>query len=93
MTESASEKTDWEKLLSGEGVLCVCDDGERAKKLSEAGISVMAYLHEGSREQDFSKSNIQERKNIQEELDESYFERIYRRIKGIPWEILTTERC
>lgn len=91
LTESASEKTDWEKLLSGEGVLCVCDDGERAKKLSEAGIPVMAYLHEGSREQDFS--GIKYAAEHPEELDESYFERIYRRIKGIPWEILTTERC
>lgn len=91
LTESAPEKTDWEKTLSGEGVLCVCDDGERAKKLSEAGIPVMAYLHEGSREQDFS--GIKYAAEHPEELDESYFEKIYRRIKGIPWEILTTERC
>lgn len=85
------EKPHWKKSVSGEGVLCVCDDGERARALAAEGIPVLAYLHEENRQQDFS--GIKYAAEHLEELDETYFERIYRRLKGIPWEILTTDRC
>ncbi len=58
--------------------------------LSQDGF-VMLFLHEGNRDVDFS--HIRYATEDLEDLDAHYFERIYCRLAGLPWEILETERC
>lgn len=69
----------------------ITDDLETAGRLKGAGRPVLIYLHPGNSEQDFSDFlyAVEE----PEGLDEEYLERVYRRLKGLPWKILETERC
>ena len=76
---------------SGQGKLWIVDNGKRAQELLEQGCPVLVWLHEDNRDQDFSGVRYA-CENISE-LDFDYLEKVYRRYVGIPWEILTTERC
>ena len=76
---------------SGQGKLWIVDNGTRAQELLEQGCPVLAWLHEDNRDQDFSGVRYA-CENIGE-LDFDYLEKVYRRYAGIPWDILTTERC
>ncbi len=71
--------------------LYVTDDKDTAEKLREDGEAVLIYLHSGNRDQDFSSYLFAV--EDPEELEPEYVERVYRRLKGIPWNILETERC
>lgn len=75
----------------GDGVLWITDQGQRARELLRQGCPVLAWLHEDNRDQDFSGVRYA-CENISE-LDFDYLEKVYRRYAGIPWDILTTERC
>lgn len=76
---------------SGQGKLWIVDNGIRAQELLEQGCPVLVWLHEDNGDQDFSGVRYA-CENISE-LDFDYLEKVYRRYVGIPWEILTTERC
>lgn len=77
---------------SGEcGELWITDSGSCARRLLAEGKPVLAWLHEDNRDQDFSGVRYA-CENISE-LELDYLEKVYRRYRGIPWEILTTERC
>lgn len=76
---------------NGQGRLWITDNGKRAQELLELGCPVLAWLHEDNRDQDFSGVRYA-CENISE-LDFDYLEKVYRRYVGIPWDILTTERC
>lgn len=67
------------------------DDAEEAARLRDRGEAVLIYFHEDNRAQDFSGFvyGVEEPEN----LEADYVERVYRRLKGMPWEILETERC
>lgn len=71
--------------------LFVVDHAAAAEELKKKGFCVLVFLHEENREQDFSGF----RYGLEgfEETDGEYFERVYKRGKGEPWEILTTPRC
>ncbi len=73
------------------GVLWVSDDAETARRLRDGGEAVLAYLHEGNRDQDFSDFfyGVED----PESLEEDYIEKVYRRLKKLPWNILETKRC
>lgn len=73
------------------GTLYVTDDAGEAKALRDAGEAVLAYFHEGNKEEDFSGFTF----GVEdpEHLEADYVERVYRRLKGLPWNILETERC
>lgn len=71
--------------------LYLTDDLALARKLKENGEAVAIYLHEGNREQDFSAFSYAVEEP--EELEAEYAERVYRRLKGLPWNILETDRC
>lgn len=58
--------------------------------LSENGC-VSAFLHEGNRNEDFS--GVSYAAESLADLSARYFERIYKRLTGKPWEILQTKRC
>lgn len=76
---------------SEEGLLFVTDDAEIARKLAENNRFVVAFLHEGNKEKNFSV--VRYAMEHPEELETSYFERVYRRLKGLPCEVLETKRC
>lgn len=74
-----------------EAVLFVTDDRAEAERLRREGEAVLVYLHPGNRGQDFSKFLFAV--EDPEELEPEYIERVYRRLKGMPWNILDTGRC
>lgn len=73
------------------GVLYVTDDAQTARGLKKRGRAVLVYLHPGNEDQDFSEFLFAV--EDPEDLEAEYVERVYRRLKGMPWNILETERC
>ena len=65
------------------------DDRETAQSLLNQGEAVVVYLHPGNREEDFSAFLFAV--EDPEDLEAEYVERVYRRLKGMPWNILETE--
>lgn len=78
-------------LEGGEALLYVTDDRQTARRLQTQGEAVLVYLHPGNREEDFSAFLFAV--EDPEELEPEYVERVYRRLKGLPWNILETKRC
>ena len=74
-----------------QGILHLTDDERKARELKETGEAVLVCLHPGNREQDFSGFLFAV--EDPEELEPEYIERVYRRLKGLPWNILWTKRC
>ncbi|MCI9572093.1 MAG: GNAT family N-acetyltransferase [Lachnospiraceae bacterium] len=73
------------------GVLYVTDDAQTARGLKKRGKAVLVYLHPGNEDQDFSEFLFAV--EDPEDLEAEYVERVYRRLKGLPWNILGTARC
>ncbi len=71
--------------------LYITDDAPTARCLKEQGEAVLVHLHSGNREQDFSGFLFAVEKP--EDLDMDYMEKVYRRLQGLPWHILETDRC
>ncbi len=73
------------------GPLWITDCGDWARELAAAGGAVLAYCFAGNQGEDFSgvKYLCQE----PESLEIEYLEQVYRRLTGVPWDILDTERC
>lgn len=74
-----------------ETALYVADDIEEARRLKDDGQAVLIYLHDGNSEQDFSEFLYAV--EDPEELEPEYVNKVYRRLKGMPWDILETDRC
>jgi len=74
-----------------EAVLYVTDEAATAEMLKQQGEAVLIYLHPGNEEQNFSSFlfAVEDPENLEPE----YVERVYRRLKGLPWNILRTARC
>lgn len=73
-----------------EGVLWVTDCVLWAHSLQQRGEAVLIYLHKSNGKNDYSAFSYA--MMHPEELEAEYFELIYRRMKGLPWDILETER-
>ena len=71
--------------------LYITDHEAVLRDLLQRGLPAVAYLHEGNREQDLSAAKYAFEEPGQ--LEAGYFERVYRRYAGQPWDILETERC
>ncbi|MCM1191706.1 MAG: GNAT family N-acetyltransferase [Butyrivibrio sp.] len=73
------------------GTLYVTDSPKEAERLRDAGEAVLIWFHDGNKDCDFSGYTF----GVEdpEQLEEDYIERVYRRLKGLPWKILETERC
>lgn len=73
------------------GILYVTDSRRKAEELRNSGEAVAIYFHEGNKDEDFSgfTYGVEE----PEQLEKEYVERVYRRLRGLPWNILETERC
>lgn len=74
-----------------QGDLYVTDDAETAARLRDDGKAVLIYFHPGNRDSDFSgfPFGVED----PESLEPAYVEKVFRRLKGMPWNILETERC
>lgn len=73
------------------GILYVTDSPAEAERLQAGDEAVLIYFHDGNRESDFKgfAYGVED----PEQLEDEYVEKVYRRLKGLPWNILETERC
>ncbi len=76
---------------SWEQPLYVTDQAKVYTAMRDQGCYVLPCLHENNREESFPGA-LYAVENL-EEMDEESFDLAYRRFAGLPWEILTTERC
>jgi len=81
-----------------EGTLYLTDDprvyaamAAAARRVTVENAPVLIYLHPGNREEDFGDARYA--LEDPEETEPEYLERVYRRCRNLPWEILVTERC
>ena len=77
------------EMRADEGTLVISDDGEVCERMNEKAIPVIALL-QGGRNHFWKIPYAIENIDV---LDINYLEQIYRRYRGIPWDILETERC
>lgn len=73
------------------GTLYITDSEAAYHALRQQGKYVLPYRHEGNHNSDFAGALY-----VIEQIEEIGYETIdmaYRRMAGLPWEILTTERC
>lgn len=86
---------DWREvpvIIDGEErKLYVADNLQTARELKSRGEAVVIYLHEGNKEQDFGEFSYAVEET--DALDAEYAERVYRRLRGLPWTIMETDRC
>lgn len=80
-----------EKERKMEACLWITDSAPLAARWVGEQKAVLALRHEKNREQDFS--GLAYAMEEPAELEAVYLDRIYRRYRGLPWDILTTERC
>lgn len=75
----------------GKDILYVTDEREAYASLREEGRYVLPYLHEGVKSEEFPGAAwfVEDL----EEADRASLELIYRRLAGLPWDILETARC
>lgn len=76
---------------SWEQPLYVTDQAKVYTAMRDQGCYVLPCLHENNREESFPGA-LYAVENL-EEMDEESFDLAYRRLAGLPWEILTTDRC
>lgn len=74
-----------------DGILYLTDDVNQLRIWQKCGLEGAVLLHEGNRLEDFQ--GIMYALERVEELDRGELERIYRRLHGLPWRILETDRC
>lgn len=74
-----------------ERIFVVTDCEEWARKLRAAGVPVAVYLHAGNEDQNLS--DFLYAVEDPEDIAMDYMEKACRRLLGLPWEILETERC
>lgn len=75
----------------GKDILYVTDEKEAYVSLKKEGCYVLPCLHEGVKSGDFPDA-VWFVENL-DEVDRTSLERIYRRLAGLPWDILETKRC
>ena len=74
-----------------EHTFVVTDCENWARKLRAAGVPVAVYLHPGNEDQNLS--DFLYAVEDPEDIDMDYMEKVCRRLLGLPWKILETERC
>lgn len=77
--------SDWKESLY------LTDIPKFAALLTCGDYPVLAYVHEGNRDESFK--NVRYVIEGFEDVEGEYFERIWQRLTGKPWHILDTERC
>ena len=71
--------------------LFVTDSARILELLQDKGLCAAALRHAGSRDEDFRKAAYL----LEDpwEIDADSYQKIYERLKGLPWTILATDRC
>lgn len=75
------------------GILYVSDSGTLCRELSGVGCCVLPYWHDYNREEIFDSGRYFYIAERLEEMDYESLDMAYRRLAGLPWEILRTKRC
>ena len=75
----------------GQGTLYIVDTKRNLDFVKSMGLPVLAWLHEGNRDQDLSAASYAV--EDPHALNMDFYEKVYRREMHIPWEILETDRC
>lgn len=78
-----------EDACRGQDVLYITDCSKKAEGLRNQNLAVLGYSHDSGEQ----FPNIEYIMECPGELDVMYLERVFRRYKKIPWDILETERC
>lgn len=84
-------KVDWVGHVAGAEILWLTDCPDIAGQLTAGQQPVMVWLHEGNRQHSFP--DVRYAVEEPQELEADFFDKIYRRFTGIPWEIAETKRC
>lgn len=74
-----------------ESTLFVTDKGAILQELKRTGRYIIALLDEENKQEDFSGTSYAV--TDMEELTMDSFDKAYRRMAGLPWTVLETERC
>ena len=74
-----------------ENALYITDHAVTLQDIVEKNLPVAVYLHEDNKEEPLAAARYAF--EDPRSLDAVYAERVYRRCKDIPWDILETERC
>ena len=82
-------------VMDQQGTLWITDSASEARQLHNDNKAVLILLTEENKNEDFSDFPyaVEDLGSMDEETKEIYFERVYRRLKGLPWNILETGRC
>lgn len=90
--DGTCRETDMEDgAKDSDAALWITDSARQGRRLLAEGKAVLIRLHEGNRDQDFSPFRYACDNLTEPDMD--YLESIYRRFRGIPWDILETEHC
>lgn len=90
VTVSGLQISDSNKSCGKEEIMYITDCGSVYSNLRKEGCYVLPFFHENNRDESFPGSLYAVEKL--EELDFASLDRIYRRLAGLPWDILETER-
>ncbi len=71
--------------------LWIIDSSWMAERMSKQQIPFVVFLHDTNKTEDFSMARFG--MENPEEIDAEYYDNVYRRFAGIPWDILETSRC
>ena len=87
---------DWKGTMLKEiatdyGILFLTDEIELLREMEKRGEKVALVVTDANRDMDFSGISYAVEKT--EELEQEDVERLYRRLAGLPWDILETSRC
>ena len=85
--EAAPEGEAWE---NGQETLFISDHPRTVSLLKDKGLYVIALYHERNRQEEFP--GVRYAVEDVEQLEYSSYEEAYRRLAGLPWDILATER-
>jgi RimJ/RimL family protein N-acetyltransferase len=81
------------QLRCNNQVLCIADTVATCKILTGKGFCVLPYRHEQNIGEIFHSDRYFYIAEQMEEMDYESLDMAYRRLAGLPWEILNTERC
>jgi len=79
------------EITTEHGTLFLSDDLRLVRKLQAEGKKAAVILTEENRNEDFSGFPYALEKP--EEMGQADYERLYRRLAGLPWDIMETRRC
>lgn len=82
-----------EDLKDKRDTLYIVDMETMAEQLRRSGHLVLPYQHQGNPGENFPGENYPYIIEEIEEMDYEAMDMVYRRLVGLPWDILTTKRC